>query len=476
MRRSALVCTLALLASAPACFNPDDPPGGAGTADSTGADTSASDTAPTTNPSDTTPTTDPSDTTPTTDPSDTTPTTDPSDTDPTADSSSTDTDPTDTDTAPPACDDGAVDPGELCVGGAPTVFDVGAGSFDVAVADIDGLGLDIITLNRGSSTISILRNDGVGGFGNPESRTVGDGSCRIRAVDGDGDDDVDLVVSGDPIVTLNNDGTGDFNRVDAPFGAGVFGGCGDYNDLDVLNNGGGPIDIVYSGEYNNSFVAGISNGSGWTFADNATAVNQAGEGSAGVTVTELGSDADSNPDVVQLNRYYEEGTVWRGNGSGGFIAAGTFDACGSVEPPDVYLGARWATAGDLNGDGQTDIVSTCILGSGDPASGFSIVFGAADGTFSAASVVALGGAYRIVLPDIDADGDLDLLAVSTALGGVAVYVNDGTGTFAEPIALTVDGPAYNVAVDDLDGDGALDVVVPYDTPGGGRVAVFFASP
>ena len=52
MRRSALVCTLALLASAPACFNPDDPPGGAGTADSTGADTSASDTAPTTNPSD----------------------------------------------------------------------------------------------------------------------------------------------------------------------------------------------------------------------------------------------------------------------------------------------------------------------------------------------------------------------------------------------------------------------------------------
>ena len=73
-------------------------------------------------------------------------------------------------------------------------------------------------------------------------------------------------------------------------------------------------------------------------------------------------------------------------------------------------------------------------------------------------------------------GDLDLLAVSTALGGVAVYVNDGTGTFAEPIALTVDGPAYNVAVDDLDGDGALDVVVPYDTPEGGRVAVFLASP
>ena len=66
--------------------------------------------------------------------------------------------------------------------------------------------------------------------------------------------------------------------------------------------------------------------------------------------------------------------------------------------------------------------------------------------------------------------------MSTALGGVAVYVNDGTGTFAEPIALTVDGPAYNVAVDDLDGDGALDVVVPYDTPEGGRVAVFFASP
>jgi hypothetical protein len=91
-------------------------------------------------------------------------------------------------------------------------------------------------------------------------------------------------------------------------------------------------------------------------------------------------------------------------------------------------------------------------------------------------VVALGGAYRIVLPDIDGDGDLDLLAASTEVGGVAVYLNDGTGTFADPIALTVDGPAYNVAVDDLDGDGALDVVVPHDTVAGGRVAVFFASP
>jgi hypothetical protein len=478
MRRSPFVCSLFALS---ACFNPEDPASTGDTDASSGADATTPTSAPT-DPSDPS-NTDPSDTDPSdTDPSDTDPSdTDPSDTDP-SDTDPSDTDPSDTDSAdststgePAACADGNADPGELCLGDAD-VFNVGVGAFDIAIADFDGVGgLDIATLNREASTVSILNNDGTGGFGNADSHTVGDGSCRLKAIDGDGDDDIDIVISGDPIVTLNNDGAGDFDRVNAPFGAGSFGGCGDYHDMDVLNNGGGPVDIVYSGEYNNSFVAGISNAQGWTFADNATAVNNAGEGSAGLTVTELGYDPDNNADVIQLNRYSTTGTIFRGNGSGGFVQDGTFSACEDVGDPKDYINARWAAAGDLNGDGQTDIVTSCIDGQ-DPGPAFTMVFGAANGTFSAETVVALDGAYRVVLPDIDLDGDLDMLVATSVAGGVAIFLNDGTGVFAEPIGLDIGGPAYNVAVADLNADGALDVAIPHSTGQGGRVAVYFANP
>jgi hypothetical protein len=478
MRRSSIACSLLVVT---ACFNPEDPSGTSATdADSSGESPTTDPTA--TDPSDTDPSdTDPSDTDPSdTDPSDTDPSdTDPSDTDPSdTDPSDTEADSTDTDPTgvEPACADGNADPGELCLGEAE-VFNVGVGAFDIAIADFDGAaGLDIATLNREASTVSILNNDGTGGFGNADSHTVGDNSCRLKAVDGDGDDDIDIVISGGPIVTLNNDGSGDFDRVNAPFSAGSFGGCDDEHDLDVLNNGGGPIDIVFSGEYNNSYVAGISNAQGWTFADNATAVNNAGEGSSGVTVTELAYDVDDNPDVIQLNKYYNEGTIFRGNGNGGFAMDATFPACEAVAEPKQFLGARWATAGDLNGDGQTDIVITCLDGGQAPAVAFSMVFGAANGTFSAETVVAFDGAYRVIVPDIDLDGDLDMLVASSVNSGVGIFLNDGTGAFGEPTVLDVGAPAYNVAVDDLNADGALDIAIPYSTGQGGRVSVFFADP
>lgn len=396
-----------------------------------------------------------------------------SDSDPTASASDSSGDATGT---PAACGDGAVDAGEFCFGADPYLVTVGNGAYDLAIADFDGaVGLDLLTLNRSASTVSLILNDGVGGFGNLVSVTVGDGSCRVRAVDGDGDGDIDAVVAGDPIVTLDNDGSGDLSGIYAPFGAGSFGGCGNYNDLDTLNNGGGAMDIVYSGEYNNSFVAGITNAMGWTFANNATGIGGPGEGSAGVTVTEVAYDADSVPDVVVVNRYYTTGSIYRGNGSGGFVEDGEFEVCAAVDPK-AYLGARYAAAGDLDGNGQIDIVATCVTGGGDPAGGFTIALGNDDGTFATAVAMLLPGIQRVVLADVDADGDLDLLAPSAAELAVQVLLNDGAANFADPVNLAVGEVVYSVEVADLNGDGAVDIATPYAGMQGGRVAVFFADP
>ncbi len=467
----AFVPSLALLA---ACYDPAGVDTTVADSSDTGSSSSPSTSSPT-EPSTSSPTsTEPTSTSPTTTSSPTS--TDPSETDPSTGEPTTGEpttgEPTgDTTGAPAVCGDGSADFGELCLPDDPEIFNVGAGAFDVALADIDGAALDIITLNRSAATASVLRNDGVGGLGNAESHTIGDDSCRIRAVDGDGDGDIDLVTSGDPIVTLVNDGTGDFDRNDAPFSAGGFGGCSDVHDLDTLQNNGGPIDIVYSGEYNNTFAVGVAPAGGWTFGNNPISVNNAGEGSSGVTVTQLAWDGDAYPDVVTLNKYSDTASVWRGNGSGGFTAGATFTPCVAIDS-----GVRLGATGDLDSDGEIDIVTTCVDGGQNSADAFAISFGNGDGSYDAPIVIDSNGAVRPLVVDVNADDYPDILIASDIDFGVAVFVNDGAGTFADPIALVIGEPVYSMAVGDIEDDGAVDIVVPYDTPMGGRVALFRADP
>lgn len=470
MRASTFVLPLSLLC---ACYSQPDSPqtsetdadssgGGSGTSPSTGdttpstSDPTSATMATTTSPS----TTEPSTTNPSTTQSDS------SDGSSTADTGEPTTGPE------PACGDGNADMGELCLPDMGDVFNVGIGAFDIAIADIDGVGLDIITLNRMASTVSVLRNDGTGGFGNAESHTVGDGSCRIQAVDGDADADIDLVISGDPIVTLVNDGTGDFDRNDAPFSAGGFSGCSEVHGLDTLQNGGGPIDIVYSGEYNNSFAVGIDPVGGWTFGMTTSSVDPAGEGSAGVTVTHLGWDGDAFPDVVVLNKYSDTGSIWRGDGAGDFTEASTYQPCATIESS----GSAHAAAGDLDSDGEIDLVTTCVTGFQEPVNQFSISFGNGDGTYDAPIALDTNGAIRPLIADVNGDDYPDILVASTIDFGVNVFVNDGAGAFGEPVALIVGEQVWSMSTGDLNDDGAVEVVIPYDTPMGGRVAVFFADP
>ena len=469
MRASTFVLPLSLLC---ACYDqPDSPQSSDTDADSSGGSSGTSPTSGNTTPGTTEPTTTSSMTTSmsTSEPTTTSPTTtqaDSSDGSSSADTGETTTGPE------PACGDGNADAGEICLPDMGEVFNVGIGAFDVAIADIDGVGLDIITLNRMASTVSVLRNDGTGGFGNAESHTVGDGSCRIQAVDGDADGHVDLVISGDPIVTLVNDGSGDFDRNDAPFSAGGFGGCSEVHGLDTLQNGGGPIDIVYSGEYNNTFAVGIDPVGGWTFGMSTSSIDPAGEGSAGVTVTHLGWDGDAFPDVIVLNKYSDNGSIWRGDGAGDFTAASTYSPCSMIESS----GSAHAAAGDLDSDGEIDIVTTCVTGFQEPVNQFSISLGNGDGTYDPPTALDTNGAIRPLIADLNGDDYPDVLVASTIDFGVNVFINDGAGTFGDPIALIVGEPVWSMNTGDLNDDGAVDVVIPYDTPMGGRVAVFFAEP
>lgn len=414
--------------------------------DTTPTTSASTSTATTTTATTTSPTsTDPSET----DPSETDPT-DPSETDPTSVDSST--------TAPPACADGTGDPGELCFDGVvATILDVGAGAFDLGIADFDDDdALDLASLGTGA-TVSVLLNDGTGAFGSPDSHTVADMPCRMRIADGDGDNDPDIVVAGENLVTLINDGSAGFARNDSP-GDDVFFGCG---DLDVLNNNGGPLDVVYTGAYSFSYAPGTNGGTGWGFAA-STDLPAPGEGAWSVTATEFSFDADTDPDVLLVNQYYSAVDIARGDGFGNFEAAGEYDAC-----TGGGAGSRAAAIADVDGDGDEDIVTTCMAGN------FTLATGNGDGTFVTSPEYLYAGAANPTFADLDDDGDPDLLVPSLTLGRINIYVNDGTTLVDDPLELEVGSPVEYCVTGDLDGDGALDVATAF-ADAMGHIAVFYA--
>lgn len=183
------------------------------------------------------------------------------------------------------------------------------------------------------------------------------------------------------------------------------------------------------------------------------------------TAAALGDlDGDGDPDLV-IARNYRKGdvgsapsVVYRDDG-GHLVAAG--------ELATDTMSARAVVPVDLDGDGHLDLVvladrfgsdETSRIFKGDGRLGFT------DATAAfglPADVVGLGAAAA----DLTGDGWPDLVVVGEA-GRNRLLVNDGQGHLREDTAAGLDWPTYGreddtsgVAVADLDRDGRLDLVI-----------------
>ena len=126
-------------------------------------------------------------------------------------------------------------------------------------------------------------------------------------------------------------------------------------------------------------------------------------------------------------------------------------------------------AGDFNGDGKTDLAVADV---DDDV--IAVLLGNGDGTFQAPIKLSLSGSpHSIIAADLNNDGKLDI-ASANYLGGVSVFLNNGTGTFKSEVSYKngIRGAHY-IASADMNGDGKLDLIV--SNPDANAVAFLFGN-
>lgn len=307
----------------------------------------------------------------------------------------------------------------------------------LALGDIDGDGnLDIVVGSEHSAGSGLVWYQ----FPTWERHSIADGDFTTdgQAIDVDGDGDIDVVIGtfahgrGEVLWFENAGAARPGHWVRHRVGDGYA------HDLLVADvDGDGDIDIV-SGDKKSVTVweQGAGNYTPHRISD------RVGEGLALADV-----DRDGRLDVVY-------GATW-------LVNPGSF---GQSNWQEIQIAPEWTAdtrvvARDMNGDGRVDIVLSASEGTGrlswfeappDPRSQHWREHAVDDDS--------LEGVHSLQVTDIDADGDLDVIAAEmhTSRGKrVLVYLNSA-GTF-ERRTISRSG-SHNLRIGDIDGDGDDDIV------------------
>jgi len=340
----------------------------------------------------------------------------------------------------------------------------------VVAADVNGDGkLDLLAINAGDNTLTVLLGNGDGTFQTgvlysacnnspyctPLSLAVGD-------FNNDGHPDVAIADYVGGIDILLNNGNGTFQApvyYAAPAcssGANpCLGGFPD-NEAGLATadlRGDGKLDVVLT-----------ANSGAWVYLGNGDGTFQAPVNYPfpyGDTLAIADVNGDTKPDLVVPDFYNNSVWILLGNGDGTF-------------QPAVAYATDWfpesVVVADFNGDGKLDFV----VGS-DEGPYLTLALGNGDGTFRTGHNYDVGNWLGEVAADFNNDGNLDV-AVFGSNGNqnlVQVMLGSSHGVFGAPITTNLwagTGIGWMVA-GDVNGDGKPDLVATTSGSQTGEIAV-----
>ncbi|MCC6675925.1 MAG: VCBS repeat-containing protein [Phycisphaerales bacterium] len=339
----------------------------------------------------------------------------------------------------------------------PSAYPCGRGPMGIIARDLDQDGdTDLATANTraGENDVSVLLNDGLGGFSARTDFPAGPQPIRIKSADVNRDGRPDLIVANTGVTDrkihiLLNTGAGAFA---APtFLTTAYTSSIAYPGLAAEDiDADGDADILYGAAPGiGELGLGVWKNDGLAHFTPAPPIGTGGYfgGVQGFDFADVTGDAI--PDIIGVT--LTDTSAWgilRGLGGGAYAQ------------PEIYrageLPAFMSTA-DVDADGDRDVIVTST-------GSLTVDIAYNDGGFAPPPEAAVNMAMESAAADIDLDGDIDLVSADSLLHTLR---NHGDGTFAVTSTSTFQGVFRQVALRDLDHDGYPDLLMTKHSTAGG---------
>jgi len=331
----------------------------------------------------------------------------------------------------------------------------------LAAKDVDGDGkLDLLATSYNDSILAVALGKGDGTFGVPTQYPLTGGTVGVDGADLNGDGFLDVVValqdSGQVAVLLGQVG----GVLGAPtlITMGSAGGPGPVTLVDF--DGDSKLDIAGTNFNDNQVDVLLGDGMGG-FA--AAVPFNVGGGAWWMAVADF--NGDGLPDIVDADDFDGTISVLINTTAGGVLSFAASTPYGS----GLAFGEQGIAAGDVDGDGFTDVVLNDIASVPDGQN--DIFYGNALFTLDPPVVSATGKTPQgVAITNLNGDLWPDLITVAQGDNAIGVQLGSGARGFLPTVNFTTDGQPSAVIVADFNNDGKPDAATA--NAGGTTVSVF----
>ena len=318
---------------------------------------------------------------------------------------------------------------------------------------------DIVSINRVDGQVEVFLNDGNCTFRDPFIYDINDGSTPAAVAvaglgntpDLDANATLDLVVAdedNDVVLSFSGVGDGNFDLV----GGGGFDLGGDdpiaLAVADFDRNGRADVAVLLDGD-TIALLRGVGDG---TFQAFPTTNIDTG-GSTGINIAAGDFNGDSRQDLVVLNQDSNNITLLLGNGDGTF---------GDPQAFNIGTDARDLLVGFINNDMRSDVAVERI----EPFSDLTtpVFLGSARGLTVQEMASLAADSSSGTLADLDGDGNTDIVSTIDDQVVPGFTAGNGNGSFNQTELVVISPPSarqkgIRVRVADIDSDGLNDMVL-----------------